>query len=117
MHPLVSLSFSFQSKLTGLSFLTSHKPYCILHIFVFKRQSEAPLTSKPFVPTQTATVVSTRLQAQIWLEAKLQAQIETLDYIVKPFQPGVPYETYSGKCLDYVCIPREKWEEFEHIIP
>jgi len=50
-------------------------------------------------------------------EAKLQAQIEALDYIVKPFQPGVPYQTHSGKCLDYVCIPKEKWEEFEHIIP
>ena len=50
-------------------------------------------------------------------EAKLQAQIEALDYIVKPFQPGVPYQSHSGKCLDYVCIPKEKWEEFEHIIP
>jgi len=50
-------------------------------------------------------------------EAKLQAQIEALDYIVKPFQPGVPYQTESGKCLDYVCIPKEKWDEFEHIIP
>jgi fructose-1,6-bisphosphatase len=57
------------------------------------------------------------LQKQESSEAKLQAQIETLDYIVKPFQPGVPYQSYSGKCLDYVCIPREKWEDFEHIIP
>jgi FkbM family methyltransferase len=57
------------------------------------------------------------LQKQESSEAKLQAQIEALDYIVKPFQPGVPYQSYSGKCLDYVCIPREKWEEFEHIIP
>ena len=57
------------------------------------------------------------LQKQGSSDAMLQAQIETLDYIVKPFQPGVPYQTESGKCLDYVCIPREKWEEFEHIIP
>lgn len=57
------------------------------------------------------------LQQQESSEAKLQAQIEALDYIVKPFQPGVPYQSYSGKCLDYVCIPKEKWEEFEHIIP
>jgi FkbM family methyltransferase len=57
------------------------------------------------------------LQKQGSSETKLQTQIEALDYIVKPFQPGVPYESYSGKCLDYVCIPREKWEEFEHIIP
>jgi len=57
------------------------------------------------------------LQKQGSSEAKLQAQIEALDYIVKPFQPGVPYQSHSGKCLDYVCIPREKWEEFEHIIP
>ena len=57
------------------------------------------------------------LQKQESSEAKLQAQIEALDYIVKPFQPGVPYQSYSGKCFDYVCIPKEKWEEFEHIIP
>jgi hypothetical protein len=56
------------------------------------------------------------LQKQGSSETKLQAQIESLNYIVKPFQPGVPYESYSGKCLDYVCIPTEKWEEFEHII-
>lgn len=57
------------------------------------------------------------LQKQGSSEVKLQAQIEALNYIVKPFQPGVPYVSYSGKCLDYVCIPREKWEEFEYIIP
>jgi FkbM family methyltransferase len=57
------------------------------------------------------------LQKQGSSEVKLQAEIEALDYIVIPFQVGVKYQSYSGKCLDYVCIPREKWEEFEHIIP
>jgi FkbM family methyltransferase len=57
------------------------------------------------------------LQKQGSSESKLQAQIEALNYIVKPFQPRIPYESYSGKCLDYVCIPKEKWEEFEHIVP
>jgi len=50
-------------------------------------------------------------------ESKLKQQIEALDYIVKPFQEGIPYQTESGRCLDCVCIPKEKWEEFEHIIP
>ena len=50
-------------------------------------------------------------------ESKLKLKIEELGYVVKPFQPGVSYQSHSGKCLDYVCIPREKWEEFEHIIP
>jgi FkbM family methyltransferase len=57
------------------------------------------------------------LRKQDSSEEKLQSKIESLDYIVKPFQPGIPYQSYSGKCLDYVCIPKEKWEEFEHIIP
>jgi FkbM family methyltransferase len=57
------------------------------------------------------------LQKQGSSEVKLQAQIEALGYIVKPFQPGVPYESYSGKCLDYVAIPKEKFEEFNHLIP
>lgn len=57
------------------------------------------------------------LKKQESSEYKLKEQIEALNYIVKPFQEGIPYQTESGKCLDYVCIPKEKWEEFEHIIP
>jgi fructose-1,6-bisphosphatase len=57
------------------------------------------------------------LKKQNSSEEDLQSKIESLGYIVKPFQPGVPYQSHSGKCLDYVCIPKEKWEEFEHIIP
>lgn len=50
-------------------------------------------------------------------EAELQAKIESMGYIVKRFQEGIRYQTVSGKCLDCVCIPKEKFEEFEHIIP
>lgn len=50
-------------------------------------------------------------------EEKLKMQIKELNYVVKPFQEGVPYQSYSGKCLDYVCIPNEKYNEFKHIIP
>ena len=57
------------------------------------------------------------LQPQGSSEAALKAQIEALDYKVIPFQEGVPYQSYSGKCLDYVAIPKEKFEEFKHIIP
>lgn len=50
-------------------------------------------------------------------EKELQEYIESLGYVVKRFQEGIPYQTTSGKCLDCVCIPKEKFEEFEHIIP
>jgi FkbM family methyltransferase len=50
-------------------------------------------------------------------EKELQDKIESLGYIVKRFQEGMPYQTTSGKCLDCVCIPKEKFEEFNHIIP
>jgi len=50
-------------------------------------------------------------------EDELRQLIESLDYIMKPFQEGIPYQSYSGKCLDWIGIPKEKWEEFNHIIP
>jgi FkbM family methyltransferase len=50
-------------------------------------------------------------------ENELKAKIESLGYIVKQFQEGIPYQTESGKCLDCVCIPKEKFEEFVHKIP
>ena len=50
-------------------------------------------------------------------EKELQEKIESLGYVVKRFQEGMPYQTTSGKCLDCVCIPKEKFEEFNHIIP
>ena len=49
-------------------------------------------------------------------EKELQEKIESLGYVVKRFQEGIPYNTTSGKCLDCVCIPKEKFEEFDHII-
>jgi len=57
------------------------------------------------------------LKEQGTSDNELKAKIEALDYIVLPFQEGVPYQTESGKCLDYVAIPTEKFEEFNHIIP
>lgn len=50
-------------------------------------------------------------------ESKLKLKIEELNYVVMPFQEGIPYQSYNGKCLDYVAIPKEKFEEFNHIIP
>ena len=57
------------------------------------------------------------LKKQETSEIELKAKIEALGYVVLPFQEGVPYQSYSGKCLDYVAIPTEKFEEFNHIIP
>lgn len=50
-------------------------------------------------------------------EDLLQSKIESLNYVVKRFQEGIPYQTTSGKCLDCVCIPKENFEEFKHFIP
>jgi FkbM family methyltransferase len=50
-------------------------------------------------------------------EDKLTSKIESLGYVVRRFQEGIPYQTTSGKCLDCVCIPEEKFKEFNHIIP
>lgn len=43
-------------------------------------------------------------------EEQLIKQIESLNYVVKRFQEGIPYHTKSGVCLDCVCIPKEKYE-------
>lgn len=50
-------------------------------------------------------------------EETLTSKIESLGYVVKRFQEGIPYQSTSGKCLDCVCIPEEKFKEFNHIIP
>lgn len=50
-------------------------------------------------------------------DEELKSKIEALDYVVLPFQEGVPYQSHSGKCLDYVGIPTEKFNEFKHLIP
>lgn len=50
-------------------------------------------------------------------EKELQEKIESLGYVVKRFQEGKAYSTTSGVCLDCVCIPKEKFEEFKHLIP
>ena len=57
------------------------------------------------------------LQKQGSTEEKLKSQIEALGYIVKQFNEGVKYNSPTGKCLDCVAIPIEKYEEFTHIIP
>jgi fructose-1,6-bisphosphatase len=57
------------------------------------------------------------LKKQGTSEDELKSKIELLDYVVLSFQEGIPYQSYSGKCLDYVCIPKEKFREFKHIIP
>ncbi len=44
-------------------------------------------------------------------EDELVRQIEDLQYVVKRFQFGVPYHTKTGMCLDYVCIPKEKYNQ------
>ncbi len=49
-------------------------------------------------------------------EKALIQQIEDMDYVVKRFQVGIPYQTTNGVCLDCVCIPKEKYEEQNYIV-
>ena len=49
-------------------------------------------------------------------EQSLINQIEKMDYTVKRFHIGVVYQTVSGMCLDCVCIPNEKLQEYNHIV-
>lgn len=57
------------------------------------------------------------LQKQGSTEEKLKSQIEALGYVVKQFNEGVKYYSSTGKCLDCVAIPVEKYNEFTHVIP
>ena len=49
-------------------------------------------------------------------EQSLINQIEKMDYTVNRFHIGVAYQTVSGMCLDCVCIPNEKLQEYNHIV-
>lgn len=57
------------------------------------------------------------LQKQGSTEEKLKSQIEALGYVVKQFNEGVKYYSSTGKCLDCVAIPVEKYNKFTHVIP
>jgi FkbM family methyltransferase len=57
------------------------------------------------------------LQKQGFSIQKLKSQIESLGYIIKQFNEGIIYTSSTGKCLDCVCIPKEKIETFNHRIP
>lgn len=52
-----------------------------------------------------------QLQKYGFNEESLIKQIEKMDYVVRRFQVGIPYQTKSGVCLDCVCIPKEKYEK------
>lgn len=57
-----------------------------------------------------------QLEKYGFTEQQLIKQIEDMDYVVKRFQVGIPYQTRSGVCLDCVCIPKEKFEKQNYII-
>ena len=44
-------------------------------------------------------------------------QIEDLGYVVKQFHVGIKYQSTTGLCIDFVCIPKEKYETHNYIIP
>lgn len=52
-----------------------------------------------------------QLQKYGFNEESLIKQLEKMDYVVKRFQVGIPYQTKSGVCLDCICIPKERYEK------
>lgn len=42
--------------------------------------------------------------------------IRSLGYTIERFQKGIPYQTYSGECLDCVCIPNELLQNQSFVI-
>lgn len=42
--------------------------------------------------------------------------IRSLNYTIERFQKGIPYQTYSGECLDCVCIPNELLQDQSFVI-
>lgn len=48
---------------------------------------------------------------------ELIKQIENLNYVVKQFHVGIQYQSTTGFCIDFVCIPKEKYETNNYIIP
>lgn len=63
---------------------------------------------RPFIFVE---IEEDQLQKYGFSEDTLIKQIERMDYVVKRFQVGVPYQTKNGVCLDCVCIPKEKYEK------
>lgn len=49
-------------------------------------------------------------------ESDLFDFLKNLGYSVQRFQKGIPYQTYSGECLDCVCIPNELLSERSFIV-
>jgi FkbM family methyltransferase len=82
--------------------------------FVFDGAKETIKKHRPYLFVEFEDHL---LKEQGSSENELKAKIESLGYVVKQFQEGIPYQTESGKCLDCVCIPKEKFEEFVHKIP
>lgn len=70
-------------------------------------------THRPFIFIE---IESPQLKKFNYTESELITQIESLDYIVTQFQIGIKYQTDTGNCLDYVCIPKEKYEIQNFII-
>jgi FkbM family methyltransferase len=63
---------------------------------------------RPFIFVE---IEEDQLEKYGFTENGLIKQIENMDYVVKRFQEGIPYQTKSGVCLDCVCIPKEKFEK------
>jgi hypothetical protein len=49
-------------------------------------------------------------------ENDLSDLIKSLGYTIDRFQKGIPYQTYSGECLDCVCIPSELLQNQSFVI-
>ena len=81
--------------------------------YVIEGAKETIQKHRPFIFVE---IEEEQLEKYGFSEGDLIKQIEELNYIVKRFQVGIPYQTRSGVCLDCVCIPNEKFESQDWII-
>ena len=81
--------------------------------YVIEGAKETIQKHRPFIFVE---IEEEQLEKYGFSEGDLIKQIEELNYTVKRFQVGIPYQTRSGVCLDCVCIPNEKFESQDWII-
>jgi len=78
--------------------------------YIFDGASVTLWKHRPFIFVE---IEQEQLEKYGYSEQDLVNKIENMDYVVRRFQVGIPYQTRSGVCLDCVCIPKEVFEKQE----
>lgn len=77
--------------------------------YVIKGALETIKKHRPFIFIE---IENDQLKNYGFTEQNIVDEIQVLGYTVKRFQEGIPYESVGGYCLDCVCIPKEKLNDY-----